>query len=391
MSGGFAFDPKTRDFEYAVKLLTQKGGELEKLVAARKNAQTMFGSFRTAPEESVFHFHFAHTLDPAYIAYLLPHVEKMFEEGIKVGDIPVDIDVKMVTKDGDLFTPEAVKSMAESWRKIVLSNLKSGTLDIILTQDVNGTLMFGMSMADTGEFQNLMRTFFIGMMDNPLNDKDEEKTVDGKAMLDRLIFLGKNFRIDESTIEGFKVSSLKMPMEEMADLVNAFADEEKPLPKAYRDMTLGVFWAVKENEAVAFAIGPDFAETEKTFKKALAGVKGKVPVQQPLASFSLPNYGKSWQKFMPMIESALDESPEQKAKAIKGLEQFKTLLADWAKSDKDNAVTLSETFTDGGIEVSFKMPGKMIDLYVLLIKSMMQESCDSEPASGEAVLPILPE
>jgi hypothetical protein len=79
VSVGFAFDPKTKDSEYALAVTPQKGGELEKLIAGRKNARTMFHSFKPTPEETVYHFNFAYTIEPKYIAALLPLVGLAFD------------------------------------------------------------------------------------------------------------------------------------------------------------------------------------------------------------------------------------------------------------------------------------------------------------------------
>jgi prepilin-type processing-associated H-X9-DG protein len=360
--GGFTFDPKTRDTEFAFAVTPQKGGELEKMIAGRKNAQTLFNSFKATPEESVYHFNIAYQIDPTHIAVLLPLVESVFENSVEGFIEEMD--------DAGIPITGSIRSIAGSFRKIVESTLKRGSLDYMEVLHVNGVQMMGLSLAETGELQKIVQEFYdVAMRIAAENDSADE--------LQAIVtFFSKDLRLNESTIEGFKVSSFNFSFAELVELGDAFG-EEIELPQAFQKLTLAIFWAVKENEAVALAYGLDFAETEKIFKKALAGVKGKAPVQHPFFSASLKNYGKGVEKFMPLLEEMFAEITAEEPIDEFGtamLEMFKTLSTELAKSDKDFPITLSQKFPDNGIETTFKMPGKVIDLFVPLLQPVIKEA-----------------
>jgi len=91
------------------------------------------------------------------------------------------------------------------------------------------------------------------------------------------------------------------------------------LNSALAEISVSIFWAVKEGEAVAYAIGPDFDKTEAMLKAALATTTTPTPTNREFM-FSLRAFGELLQQALPFIERLTqDEAPEEVKNAFAGL------------------------------------------------------------------------
>ncbi|MDR2704386.1 MAG: hypothetical protein LBC02_01280, partial [Planctomycetaceae bacterium] len=157
-------------------------------------------------------------------------------------------------------------------------------------------------------------------------------------------FLKKYLKKNYTTIEGFNVSSLKIPLEEAA------AGHE--LPEKLAKEIVGVFWAFKNNEAVAVAVGFDFDKTEKTFHQALTKTKTPVPLQQPVGIVALQPLGKLLKKY---TDSNL---PDTAAKAIDLLSSV----------EADAKITFSAEVVGTAIHGKASISGKTVTVLANIVK-----------------------
>ena len=78
--GGLTIDPQTLELEGIFGIVPKKWGDFEKLIDGRKNARTMFSSFRGTPENTVFHLADTQTFHEDHIAMVMPLIERGFAE-----------------------------------------------------------------------------------------------------------------------------------------------------------------------------------------------------------------------------------------------------------------------------------------------------------------------
>jgi len=334
---GLTIDPNTLELEYTFGIVPQKWGDLEKLIDGRKNARTMFSSFRGTPENTVFHLADAQTFHVDHIAIVMPLIERGFTE------------LKMQLEMESQWRPDAkmLLEISDSLQKIVVPSVQSGTFDVAVSLDTNGTILFGAAMSNTGELQKVAQSLFRSVFaDINIGMGDSLKV---------LAFLSKNMRIDESTIEGFRISSLRIPI---AEVIAAMPELENNFSPGIQNFELGLLWAIKDNEAIAFAAGLDFAKAEATFKNVLAGTGVKAPLQQPLTALSLAPLGTLLENVVPKIVEDVMSSED--------IEMFNRVVAELKKGN-DAVVTISEKFIEnGGAEYTLRVSEQMIDTLVQL-------------------------
>jgi hypothetical protein len=338
---GVAVNPQTADIEYSGTAAARKGSEWAKILAGVKPQPTIFSGFRGTLENNVISFGYSmsqgasnfnnaemlNVVFAQYEAMLTGFMEQIEEDGT-----PEDAAAK-------------AKKVIDSVKKIVNTETKKGSSDSAFSFDTAGTLLAAADTASLEEIRNL-----VAMI------KDY---VGKKVPADAKSFLEKNGKKEYTTVEGFKVSSLTLPLSALAD--TDIGDQIAP----FTDMTLGIFWAVKETpdkQAVAMAAGLDFAKTEQAFKAALEKTKTAVPVQPPMGTISTPGIGKFLQQTVtPIVEKA--DVPEENVAILK------KVAGVLAAADADAKITLDFTFKPDQMEEIYRISGKSVQAVINAIKA----------------------
>ncbi|MDR0338605.1 MAG: hypothetical protein LBI18_16150 [Planctomycetaceae bacterium] len=266
MTCGLAFDPKTADLNLISSTIPKKGSESEQQIIDYKNAKTIFNGFLGNQNDLIFSLSDVETLTPSDVDVLIGTLEQFFDAAQAQTEEQSETDEEA----------EFGNVVFESLKKIVTAVLKKGKYDFAVSLNADPTLLLAFTAAETAEIELLGTKIF----DRIKKEHDENDVNE---------FLQKYLKKNNTTIEGFNVSSLKIPLEEAA------AGHE--LPETLAKETVSLFWALKDNEAVAVAVGLDFDKTEKTFHQALTNTKTPVPLKQPMIQFSLQPLGKLLKKY----------------------------------------------------------------------------------------------
>jgi hypothetical protein len=335
---GLTFDPATANTDVSVVYFPQKGSKTARSFAASKDAATIFSGFKGARENMVGSLNWAHknTLTVAEI-----------EPSIKQIDIVLAGVLEQIQNDSE--EESDVSKFAEKAidlaKKIMRADMTQESVAGAASFDTNGTFLIATTTAATGEWQELIRTAV---------DFAAKKASHSDTVAD---LLQKNS--EKTTVAGFKVTSIKIAA---ADIPH-----NEGLPK---DLAFGFFFAVKENEAIAAAFGFDFSKTEQAFKSALEKTKTAVPVQQPIAEFSVQGLGKFLQqRVYPVIQGIAPS---------KDLEKFKNVADILTAGNDGSAVTATADLKAERGEFTLRVPGKVIQTLISLVKMMNENNAESQ-------------
>ncbi|MDR2705245.1 MAG: hypothetical protein LBC02_05650 [Planctomycetaceae bacterium] len=317
-----SFDPKTADLDATYVAVPKKGSESEKQSNDYKNTKTIFSGFLGNPSEVVFS---------------MSHVETLTSTDIEASFVTIDqlCDAVLEKIEEQSETDEEIEfgeSVVESLKKILIASTRKGKGDIGASLNADGTLLLAFTISETEELEQVG----VKIFDWFKKEHDEDKVNE---------FLKKYLKKNYTAIEGFNVSSLKIPLEEAA------AWHE--LPEKLAKETVGVFWAFKNNEAVAVAAGFDFDQTEKLFHQALTKTNTPVPLQQPIYILALQPLGKLLKKYM-------DSTVPDAAKVIELL----------ALVEEDAKITASIEVVDAVIHEKARVSGKAVIAFANIIKTL---------------------
>jgi hypothetical protein len=329
---GISFDPKTADLNYTIICVPKKDSKTEKNIANNKNAQTAFSGF-IGKNDAIFSVSSAgkqSAPSDADVEKVMGQLEQVFNA------VQSQIEEQSETDE----EVEAGEAILESVKKVFVATLKkeqSGAgNDTGISLSADGTFLLAQTIGDTAELENLVKLIF--------NRLTREHEKEAQAILDK--YLKKN----TGTIEGYKISSLKVPLKELTT-------EGDDIPKKLKDETLGFFWGVKENEAVVLGIGLDFDKTETTFKNAVSQTKTLVPIKQPSVFFALQPLGKLLKKYT-----------DQKSN-----DTVTQVIDRLATSGDDAKVTVSSELNNNTVTVKIFISGKIITSLVNVFKIISSE------------------
>ncbi|MDR3197625.1 MAG: hypothetical protein LBU34_07110 [Planctomycetaceae bacterium] len=320
---GISFDPKTADLNLTAAVVPRKGSETEKLLADYKNVKTIFSGFLGNPDEVIFSINSANNAGSPQsdIDAALTAIDQFFEA------LFLQIEEQSETDE----EAESNQLLAESLKKIVRATIQAGKSDGGASLDADGTLLLALTLGDTEELEKLGANIFERIK----KEHDEDDVNE---------FLKKYLKKDYTAVEGFNVSSLKIPLEEAAS--------GHELPEKLAKETVGLFWAIKDNEAVAVAAGFDFDKTEKLFQQALTKTKTPVPLKQPSAIIALQPLGKLLKKYSD------DTLPDTVTKSIELL----------ASAVTDAKIIASSNVIGTTAQVKLSVSGKAITVLANIIK-----------------------
>jgi hypothetical protein len=327
---GGTIDPETLDAEVEYDFVPRKDSDAEKQIAEIKKGKTLFSGFLDNSAKAVFSMNM-----------VVSYTQTDIDNTLKAIDSAVEgILEQLEENEEDEAKIKVAKEIAESARNVLEASLKKG-FDAGASLDSEGVALGAVAVAETAELSKISKSIYDLFRQRAQSDleEDEIKRFD--------TFLEKNLKKDVATIEGYKVSSLKIPVKEAATV----AEFEK-LPESLKNVTAGIFWGVKENEAVAFAAGLDYGLTEKKFKAALAKTKTAVPLKQPIATVAIKPLGELLKKYAPVVEGSEDA-------------KFIDILAN---ADPEAKGTASFGGEGNTLNVKVNVAGKAINTLIEIIK-----------------------
>ena len=328
LSGGIAFNPQNADFEISATAVPRKGSGAAKFLADCKQQPTIFNGFRGTPGNVIFSFGSSLTYPPLPLPNpLTTQLETVFD-GIME-------QVEMEDESGDLSA--AVREIGGLIQRVLEAEMKRGACDFALSFDTSGTFLCAFDTVSLGEFQD-----FAAMAVDYLSYRIPS---------DLASDLAYDLRQDYLDIGGFQVSGTVVPVGRTLEMVVSSP------PPVLDNLSLAVLWAVKDTsgkQAIAFAIGPDFASTEQKFKSALEKTKTPAPVLMPQGTLSVQELGK----FLRLIEDNLGSAPEEIKKVIDTL----------ASAGDDATISLSFDLKPARAEGGFRISGKAMMAVFSLVR-----------------------
>jgi len=347
ISGGIAFNPQTADVELSGTMVPRKGSDMEKAFAGYKVQPTIFNGFRGTPENTVLSIGESATMAQPFENKALMDINAKQWETILEGMLE---QIELEDESGEV--TDLVKKGIESVQKIIEAETKRGASDYALSFNTDGTLLFAIEMVSLGEVQKL-----VAMITEVARKKIPEE---GRSILE------KNMKREFVTVEGFKVSSISIPIIETIESVVGPAPSDDV--DSVRDLSLGVFWAVKEGnkQAIAVAVGLDSAKVEQTFKSALEKTGTPAPAQKPTGIVSVQGLGKFLQQTVYPIAA--------KAGKAEDLAGFKKAVDILASAGNDAVVSLDADVKADRIEMGYRVSGKAIQALISAFKIVAEET-----------------
>ncbi len=322
---GFAFDPKTADMEIGTFIVGRAGSDMEKQIAETAKAQSIFAGFRGG-ESAIFYSHSC-VYVPASSTTQVDMQLALLAEGL----------LEQAKNEVDDEEYQEIEKIAESGKAALSGLFTEGFMDGALAMNGDGVVLGALTANNT----ELFKVFAANIIDYVKAHAQEH---DGQELID---LVKNHVSQNYDTVEGFKLSKLVFKLSEAGI-------PEDEIDPALRDKSVALYWAVKENQAVAFAAGLDMGTTVETaFKAALSETKTQKPVAQPQFRFALKPLGA----FLKTLGVAQNEPAVVAA--------FDIL----SKAGSDEGITASQDFTAKGQAVSLKMSGKTLETIIKCFKS----------------------
>ena len=345
---GIVINPQTADIEVSGTMIARKGSDFAKLFAGYKQQPTIFSGFRGTPENTVFSIGDSATQ---------PQIENntMVETSIQQWKTILDGVVEQIeTEDETGERTKLAKTYAELILEILVAESKRGTSDAVVSMNTDGTLLLAFDTVSLAKIQKLAGHLTVFA--------EENLPEEAKGLM------ADNLNLGYTTIEGFRVSSIKIPVIASLELFFGPAPDD-----SMNDLTLGVFWATKEGDkqAIAVAAGLDFAKTEQTFKAALAQTRTAVPVQKPIGIYSMAGLGKLLQQTVyPIVEKATAQAVEDD---LVDLATFRKVIEIFTSAGSDATVTLDSDVKPDRMDTGYRISGKVIQAIISAVRLVAEE------------------
>ena len=339
MSGGIVFNSQTADVECSVIMVTRQGSAMAQSFAGFKTQPTIFDGFRGTPDNVVFSFGDSAIAPNHQNVALMERNNKQLN--IMLEGMLEQIDLEDETGEISALAEKA----ADSIQKMLEADQARGSVDYALSFDTSGTLLTAIDTVSLEEIKKLAAVL--------------ADFVEPRATLYADAFgieIKESLRQEFTTVEGFKVSSFRMPV----DLVELSVTGQLT---GLETFTPGVFWAFKEGnkQAVALAVGLDFAKTEAAFTAALAKTATPAPVQKPVGVVSVQNLGKFMQQTIYPVAAKSGMPPE-----------FEKTAAILASAGNDATITVDSDIKATRMETTLRISGKAIQAVVSAFKVAME-------------------
>ena len=330
LTGGMTLDEKTLNLTLSALKVPKKGSEMAATFRTLKNARTMFGGFLQDTSKTVFSWSYIDYLsdhDIADMTTTLQLVGSSFIEGFGESSEDGDGGAKLARLAG---------IVVEWLQECMDFYAQKKSVDVALSFDSDGTFLYAEALEQTELLTKIGRQCY-----NALPELFGEEG--GKAL--QTLIDGK-MKQDYETVAEFSLSCLP----------DLFA-EVPAVPRALRDLPITLFWAIKADEAVAVAVGLDFAKTEKALKDALG--KTRTPVQpKQTVVFALKPFGEFLLKHgLPFAEKLVGMTRESSV-------EYKELLSTLVSAESGARVVVTTEFPNDALFQKYQIDGKCFNALI---------------------------
>ena len=335
---GITLDPKTLNTTVSTLQVPRKDSPLAEKFLKTKETPTQFAGFLHDTPKTVFSFSYLDYLTDAEIKDVETAIELM-TEGFMEGLLE-SVDDNEDGVAAALFAEALVQWMTDAVDYFGENKM----LDAVVSLDSDGTLLYAQAiepalMKDLAERLFSLVPFMMG---------DGEKVQE---------LLTARIETDYETVAGYSLSGLP----------NVFADaqEDSDIPAAVRNLPLSFYWAVKEDKAVALAVGLGAEKTEVALKAALTA--SSVPENpKHTALIALKPIGELLQAHLPSLQEALGEASEA------DIEQGKEMFGKLAAMDVDAKMMIVQEFPDDANLVKYQFDGKVFTAFQILMQPAIE-------------------
>ena len=332
---GLTLDPQTLNLSGVIQTVAKPGTALaEKFVKSKgAMAKTKMGAFLLDAPQTVLSYHYFNYFSDMEIK-MIRETWELISEGLMEGLYEAIED-----GDGDEEQLEklvqAMDAFLEYSKGILNFLAREKLLDSAFWLNSEGTFIAAMATDKTAEITALDAKFYGTLLE----------ILGGETIIKDKI--NQNYE----TVAGYSLSSIS----------NILADLPFDLPEevqeVFANISLSLFWAVKDGEAVVYAAGLDFDKAEQTLKAALARTQTPTPPKQtavfaakPFAEFILD----TWLPLAPKEHEA-------------GLEQAKAMFTEIAKVSINAKYVLVEEYSDISFSQKAQITGELITAFLEML------------------------
>ncbi|MCL2743738.1 MAG: hypothetical protein FWE67_07800 [Planctomycetaceae bacterium] len=335
MTFGLTFNTGNADTEVVVDVVPREGSSMAKQIQEESKFKSPFNGFTFNDRDTVFSINM--------VRYIDEEVLKTFDEGFSTFS---DALLNQLEENGDV--EEDTLKFVEDYLALIKETgaavfEKDNVFNAAAALSSDGILLEAAAVKDTGKVNELFKKTFDVFRKAVL--KQNESAVE---KIDELF--KKYVKKDVKTVADFKISTLIVPLKEL--------DENEQLPKVLKDKTFAAYWAVKENNAVAFAAGFDELKTEKALTDALEATKEPAAVKNPQMVIALRPLGV-------LLKNFGVDTVDDKAK----------LITDVLITTGNNAKIA--VFQDSPTKARVSVNGRAISTFLKLVKVLQDDSASS--------------
>ena len=332
MTFGATMDERTLTLTGSMQTVPKRGSETAEKLLKVKNAKTMFSGFLHDTAKTVFSWS---TLDywtdreHAGIAEALQLTGESFLEGLRDTD----------EDHGERFVRFA-EIVLEWLQENVEFLCEQKSVDAAMALDSDGTFLYAQATGKPELATKIGDDLYYAL---------PELFEEGQAWQTHL---NSKMRQNYETVEGFSLSCLSNLFTELPPGV--------VVPRALRDWPVSLLWATKEGEAVAVAVGLDFARTERTLKAALDKTKTPTSPKQT-GVFALKPLGEFLMKhILPIAEKSGMLTKDN-------LEDAKEILAVLASAESSAKIVVTTEFPGEAQLQKYQMDGKCLNVVLKMM------------------------
>ena len=338
---GATIDPRTLNLSFTGRTAAQKNTALEEKFAKSKAAQakTKMGAFLPDSPQTIFSYHYLNYFTDLEIESIEDAFE-LISEGLLEGIFETLADEEEQLEK----LTQATDACIEYAEKMIAFLAKERVFDSAFRFDSDGTFLMAFGLNKTDEIVELDEELFNTLLET-FGDEEAKLFIEGKI------------RRNYETVAGYSLSCIPDILSNLpADL-----DVPEEVQEFLNNISVNLLWGVKENEALVYAVGLDFAKMEQTVKAAIGRTATATPPKQtavlamkPLADF----LANTWIPLAPQKNRAnLDMM-------LEGFTQFVSALGN---NDK---ITYVEDYPGTAYQYKMQIPGEFVTAYV----GMMQQA-----------------
>ena len=346
---GVALDEKTLDFSLTTQIVPTKDSDWAEKIIQNKNAKTKLGSFFFDTPKTIF--------SASYVDYFTDsEIEQIATAVVLLGDSLLEglSESAEEDEDGGVSLVPLAEYGVEWMHEMAAYFAENRLIDAAYSFDSDGTLVMALAAEDTEKILEIDRKLCKNVYDLLPELLGEEE---GKALQE---FFDRKTKQDYETVAGFSLSCLP-------NLLSDLPPEMDDVPDALKDLPISLFWGVKKDEAVVYAIGLDFAKTERTLKAAME--KNTTPVQpKQTAMVALKPFGEFVVKeIFPRIEEITGAEESE-------LRVVKELFAIFARADARAKWVVKREYPNDGYVEKHQLDGRFVTAFLAFFVKIGEEA-----------------